>query len=586
MGIAEVRVGHSRWRDEAGQVFVVFALVLPVMLGVSAIVADVGGLFVQKRALQSAADAAALAAANDLVTDSSCTDSCISGVTRTYSGLNTGPAALADLQKCPGDGSCYTWPYVDPVTHVADPNRVEVKLKRSVPTLLARVFHISQVTVSARAVAGISPGTPPPYSFVSLNASDKNHTLLVKLGGQLTVTNNIYVNSSNLDNGSTSLGDAFDIFGLRGNISAPGIFVHGGWETHDNDTVTVNNILCVAYTKTTTADKLDFEAIDAMQTTFGLNKTALKPDEYIQIDDERMHVLTVVKGNPDQVTVTRGDLDTVAAPHALSTPAQKTLIYLVVPQFSGVTGPGCPTTSQSVLPDPFDGKITKPTLGSPAGCPDTPAGTATTPRACGVASGSVTLHPGTYYGGICIGGLNGTGCKSACSQGTAQVTLLPGTYVMAGGGFWVCGSSELSAPNVMIYNTKDPSSNAASGQINQVKLNTSGRVSLGPQTSGPYQGLTVFQDPLLGLGNSCDRNPEDADISLTQMGGRPEDPANKLGSISGTVYAHDEWATFADSVSGTANLAVLTGCIFIDAGNSTFDFHGSGLFGIGSGLSE
>ena len=43
---------------------------------------------------------------------------------------------------------------------------------------------------------------------------------------------------------------------------------------------------------------------------------------------------------------------------------------------------------------------------------------------------------------------------------------------------------------------------------------------------------------------------------------------------------------FADSVSGRANLAVFTGCIYIDGGNSTFDFQADGLFSGESSLTE
>ena len=39
-------------------------------------------------------------------------------------------------------------------------------------------------------------------------------------------------------------------------------------------------------------------------------------------------------------------------------------------------------------------------------------------------------------------------------------------------------------------------------------------------------------------------------------------------------------------MSGTANLAVITGCIFIDGAHSTFNFASNGLFGVGTGLGE
>jgi hypothetical protein len=63
----------------------------------------------------------------------------------------------------------------------------------------------------------------PPYIFVSLNQPYDNHTLLVQLGGHLTVTDPVYVNSCSTANG-------FDLFGTGGNLSAPSISTVGGWE--------------------------------------------------------------------------------------------------------------------------------------------------------------------------------------------------------------------------------------------------------------------------------------------------------------------------------------------------------------------
>jgi hypothetical protein len=176
-------------------------------------------------------------------------------------------------------------------------------------------------------------------------------------------------------------------------------------------------------------------------------------------------------------------------------------------------------------------------------------------------------------------------------------TMAAGTYIIAGGGFRVCGASNLSAPNVLIYNTQDPSSHAAgtAGALDQFELNTTGSVSLGPQTSGAYKGLTIAQDPSLALDTADDCNSRDnvstpnqtqinkydiALISMASIGGAsPPTPSGALGSISGSLYAPANRSVFADEVSGTGNLAVLTSCIVINGSNSTFAFNPSGLFG-------
>ena len=63
-------------------------------------------------------------------------------------------------------------------------------------------------------------------------------------------------------------------------------------------------------------------------------------------------------------------------------------------------------------------------------------------------------------------------------------------------------------------------------------------------------------------------------------------PSGKLGAFSGTIYAPNKHADFGESISGVANLAVITGCIYIDGSISTFDFKPEGLAGFGSSLTE
>ncbi|HEX4520548.1 MAG TPA: pilus assembly protein TadG-related protein [Gaiellaceae bacterium] len=179
---------------------------------------------------------------------------------------------------------------------------------------------------------------------------------------------------------------------------------------------------------------------------------------------------------------------------------------------------------------------------------------------------------------------------SATYSPPPNVTLAPGTYIMAGGGFSVCGSATLSAPNVMIYNTQDPTLTTGNGALGQVDFNTSGSVTLGPQTSGSYAGMTIFQDRALTIdaADACDpkhSTPADWDIALQQTGSSGPTTL-QLGSFSGTIYAPAQRALFGDDVSGTANLAIITGCIFINGADSTFNFQPTGnqLFGVGDAL--
>ena len=56
----------TRFRDDSGQAFVFIAAILTALVGMAALVVDVGSWYQADRRLQTAADAAALAGAQEL----------------------------------------------------------------------------------------------------------------------------------------------------------------------------------------------------------------------------------------------------------------------------------------------------------------------------------------------------------------------------------------------------------------------------------------------------------------------------------------------------------------------------------------
>jgi type II secretory pathway pseudopilin PulG len=146
-----------RLRREDGQVLVLFALALPLLFGIMALVLDASNLMVQRSSIQNAADAAVLAAAQDLSGgfDSGCTSDplCVAALRVTtannaaaYSAKNSGPSALGQCVTA-ADTNCYSWPYK------SDNGRVEVRLRKSVATSIASAVGMgSHFYVSARAV--------------------------------------------------------------------------------------------------------------------------------------------------------------------------------------------------------------------------------------------------------------------------------------------------------------------------------------------------------------------------------------------------------------------------------------------------
>jgi len=85
---------------------------------------------------------------------------------------------------------------------------------------------------------------------------------------------------------------------------------------------------------------------------------------------------------------------------------------------------------------------------------------------------TITLNPGVYIGGISV-------------SGKGNVILNPGIYYMKGG-FSFSGQGSITGNGVVIYN--DPQSNS-----DAIDLSGQGAITLTPPTSGPYQGITLFQ---------------------------------------------------------------------------------------------
>jgi len=218
-------------RREAGQVVVLVALLLPVLLGMAAMVVDLGNVFVERRTLQKAADAAALAAAMD--------PSHTPAVAPSYTAANGGPSAL---QPCPpsgepagGSGGCYTWPYKGRT------DKVEIVIVETVPTLFAKILGVSRFKVKARAVAlrteqtSTTPGETITNPDVTIPASVS--TITTSTPGALPCGLCLLASSGITMNGSPSevRVNGADIvtnggIGVSGHpkISAQHIIVHGG----------------------------------------------------------------------------------------------------------------------------------------------------------------------------------------------------------------------------------------------------------------------------------------------------------------------------------------------------------------------
>ena len=131
-------------KNEDGQVLVLFALLMVVLMGFAALVIDVGMVALQKSHLQNAADAAALAGAQDLPTAGTAKSTAV-----VFAGKN-GLKATQNGVKKDGDTVTVTTPYS------GDSTKIEVVCTRNVQYSFARVLGFTDTDVTARAVANKS----------------------------------------------------------------------------------------------------------------------------------------------------------------------------------------------------------------------------------------------------------------------------------------------------------------------------------------------------------------------------------------------------------------------------------------------
>ena len=204
-------------RDESGQVMILTVLCVTCLLGVVAMAVDVGIMLHTKRALQTAADSAAIAGAaeiiNNDVTAAAIADAEENGVTN---GVNGATVAV------------HNPPLYGP--HAGSPNTgyVEVIVSQQEPTFFMKAFGRNAMTVSARAVATT---VPSPGCVYTLNTTGTDISLTGS--GSLTISN------CGIIDDSSSTSSALQLTG-SGSISAQSIGIVGGYNVTGSGTLTPN----------------------------------------------------------------------------------------------------------------------------------------------------------------------------------------------------------------------------------------------------------------------------------------------------------------------------------------------------------
>lgn len=191
-----------RRKQEAGQVLFVTAASLVVLIGLLGLGIDVGMLRYDKRIQQTAADAAAVAGANNLAWEGSATVVCAGENASTANQFTDtsggGGCANGALSSCTDSSAAVgtvcvqiSDPASGPTTgpHAGNTNYVEAYVSKVQPTYFMRIFGVTKEVVTARAVAtDVSGGSnaincmytlgPPaneigvdPYGNTTINAT-------------------------------------------------------------------------------------------------------------------------------------------------------------------------------------------------------------------------------------------------------------------------------------------------------------------------------------------------------------------------------------------------------------------------------
>jgi hypothetical protein len=197
-------------RDERGQAIVLMTLSLVVIMGMAALVLDVGNWFHTKRRLQGTADAAALAGAQLLPNDSSGAQS----------------QALAYANKNGGDvaGGNIT------VSSTVLPNdTISVRARRTDPGIFSGILGVVSADIDARAKARVGPPTKARY--VAPMVVDCEHPLIHNCDGDSTPDFQV---PTTMDYDPMGAPGAYGMLNLGGDQN-PGASEEADWILHGFD---------------------------------------------------------------------------------------------------------------------------------------------------------------------------------------------------------------------------------------------------------------------------------------------------------------------------------------------------------------
>lgn len=468
-----------RPETQRGQVLVIFAASLILLMLIAGLVFDLGTSWMLRRQEQNAADPGALAAAQYIPSlgGPGATTQMVEAAC--YYARQNGffPSATQDDGCIPANdpGKATLTVNYPPVGAAAGAFEgrlgfVQVIIGRTHDNYFLPIIGQPTSLVSAAAVAADTTGDSNSYSLLALDPG--NDCGSGQLGG----------NGGGSDTGKVTIQPVTD--------PATGLPYSGGY-------VQVNSTCHQTFTSPTLAT-CPSNGTGALQVSGGSSLTA--PAIFVTGDCGDSGTITTSSGSN---MVTQGALQ-VGDPLAELAPPDPSTYP------AGQCGAG--------------GPVSGPTGNASKGCGTGSmrwAGTSCTVN--GLPSTCVSLQPGVYYGGWTV-------------SNSITLDLAPGIYIMAGGGISVTGTGAITSVSngagspapVMIYSTDNPAASATCLAGTGSNYQCQGALDLKAQTtldlagmgSGAYKGILIWQD-----GNGSDPA---APVSL---GGQTD------LDISGTIYA-------------------------------------------------
>lgn len=174
----------TRLRAQRGQVMVLGAMAMTGVVGFTALSIDVGNLYHDKRLMQTAADAAAVSGAYEVIYGTSNIQTAALS-SASQNGFTNGTNNVAITVNNPPASGAYS----------GSSQAVEVIINQPEPTYFARVLGINTVAMSARAVARVASSSYGIY-VLDPNNSPSLGTLSLGGGASINASTGVIVDSS------------------------------------------------------------------------------------------------------------------------------------------------------------------------------------------------------------------------------------------------------------------------------------------------------------------------------------------------------------------------------------------------------